>query len=218
MRWLLFLLLLLLPSQQAFCADSAKNGSPLQLVPQQTQGLQQPNVPAGDVMAQEIRDIAGPVILADDPVKQLLPWVCGVIVLVLIVLAAVYFLKKRKPAVIKTPAEIALEEMARAKGFLDHEKLAQYAGQLTEILRKYITARFGVKATSKTTHEFLHHVSKNEAEGSMLQSHQQLLGDCLNKVDLIKFAGLSPDHQSISGLEQSVSLFIQQTSSTEEAK
>jgi len=218
MRWMLFLLLLLFSSQQAYCADTPNSGQPLQLVPQQTQGLQQQNAPTGDVMSQEIRDIAGPVILADNPVKQLLPWACGVIALALIILLIVYFLKRRKPVVIKTPAEIALEEMARAKGFLNNEKLAQYAEQLTEILRKYITARFGVRATSKTTHEFLHHVSQNEAEGSMLQSHHHLLGDCLSKVDLIKFAGLSPDHESISGLEQSVSLFIQETSSTEEDK
>lgn len=216
MRWLLLLLLLFFTCQPVY-ADTSTSSQPLQLMPQQNQALQQ-NGPTGDIMSEEIRDIAGTVTLPEDPIKRFAPWLGGLAALVVIGLIILYFIKRQTPATIKTPAEIALEEMARAKVFLDNEKLAQYAEQLTEILRQYITDRFGVKATSKTTHEFLHHVSQNEAEGSMLQSHQQMLSDCLTRVDLIKFAGVSPDHESISGLEQSVSLFIQHSSSSEEVQ
>lgn len=216
MRWLLALLFLSLTAHHGFCADSNQSNQLQLLAPQQKSSIQQ-TTPHTDISTLQIRDIAGPVFLPKSPIQQILPWLGGLIFIILIGLLFLY-LRRRKSVSIKTPAEIALEEMARAKGFLDAEQLAVYAEQITEILRKYITGRFNVKATSKTTREFLHLISTEEAEDSMLQCHQGMLRECLTQVDLVKFAGFSPDFETISGLEQAVSRFIQQTSSEEEDK
>ncbi len=158
----------------------------------------------------ELRDIHGPLPLADTP-PYLVP--AAIAFGVLRALAALwYFLKKRKkPAPPPIPPwEMALIELAEARQFQNPGQSLLYMERAGQILRRYIESRFAIRSTRQTTREFLAGLH-NGGDDAPLAAYRTELGACLEQADLAKFAHLVPDREHLSEMETAVTAFIRGT-------
>lgn len=108
-----------------------------------------------------------------------------------------YYLKRKKKAAnLPAPPENLSDKTLRLLRALEQKKIWQegedgikaYYVSLTEILRSYIEARFGIKALELTTDEFLEKI-KNHPE---LKSWSSPLFSMLHTADMAKFARSQP--------------------------
>ena len=144
---------------------------------------------------QAYRPIVPPI---DQPVsmKEVFPWILGVLLVVLVGLVIWYFVKHRKPKLdekgepIKGPkippytkAIDDLESLKQQK-LWQVGKVKEYYSGLTDIAREYIEGQFGVNAVEMTTDEILQEVDE-------LRFDPQLYGKLkgtMELADLVKFA------------------------------
>lgn len=130
--------------------------------------------------------------------KDYLPWIIGgVLLLGLIVLALVYFLRRKAPQAPAQPAapqETLQQKTLRLLAALEQEQLWQagkvkeyYVG-LTDIVRGYIEARFNTAAMELTTDELLAKANRHQP----LLPFRSLLETILRTADLAKFAKAQP--------------------------
>jgi hypothetical protein len=85
------------------------------------------------------------------------------------------------------PGELALQELAQARGLMDPEHAREYCFAVSGIIRGYLEHQFQLRAPRLTTEEFLRDLV--EVRETMLVSHRALLGNFLEHCDLAKFAG-----------------------------
>lgn len=122
------------------------------------------------------------------------PWVIAGIALAVIALVVLVwkYLPKPKPAppqvVIPTGPPEDLEALKRLDAL--RQKLTQLGHyslsiEVSDILRDYVSARFGLPMKFQTTLEFLETASQNEA---LQAAHRGELGRFLGFCDLVKFA------------------------------
>ncbi len=135
--------------------------------------------------AQDFHDIAPPV------GYSLLPtWVVFVIafaVLTLLGLLAWSIRRwwKRRPAVVRTPREIAVDRLERARPEIERVTPYQFSISVSDVLRRYVTEQFQLPLTRQTSVEFLNAL-RSKSEFS--EEETLLLRDFLSRCDLIKFA------------------------------
>jgi len=122
---------------------------------------------------------------------------------------------RRKPARTETqappqPHEIALEALERllAGDDLAQRRYKRFYGAVSDILRRYIEDRFGLRAPERTTEEFL-----EELRGSQTfePDQQDLLRRFLQHCDLVKFAKLEPTSGEIDETVALCRRFIEET-------
>ena len=99
--------------------------------------------------------------------------------------------KAIKPEIIRTPWEIALEEL---QNLLQAHRLSripvkEYYFRLTEILRGYLERRFGIPLLESTTQEIRAQLERNYLNPESKKSFLQFL----EQSDLIKFAKVQPE-------------------------
>ncbi len=145
-----------------------------------------------------IKDIRG---VVEVPLtwRDYLPWVLGVLGILLAALVGYYFYQKRKNRPLKVfekkiparPAhEIALEELQK----LDAEKVWQqgnfksYHTRLTDIIRQFIEHRWSVNAMELTTDEILQHSFALQLNNAS----REHLATMLLLADMVKFAKAQP--------------------------
>ncbi len=145
-----------------------------------------------------IKDIRG---VVEVPLtwRDYLPWILGVLGILLAAIIGYYFYQKRKNRPIKVfekkiptrPAhEIALEELQK----LDAEKIWQqgnfksYHSRLTDIIRQFIDHRWSVNAMELTTDEILQHSFALQ----LSNSSKEQLAIMLRLADMAKFAKAQP--------------------------
>lgn len=133
--------------------------------------------------------------------KEVIPYILGVILIGAIIFLALYSIKRKKknkpifvrPQKPKEPAHIiALRELDRIKNekLWQKDKAKQYYSEVTETLREYIEDRFEIPAMEQTTDEIL----------ASFRVRKELLGDksfnnlsqILSLADLVKFAKYRP--------------------------
>ncbi len=209
---LLTILVLFVQVFPAF-ADQKGNSQQLQLLGAPQQQHQQPSTVAPDT--EELKDIAGPIPLPVDPVPYILLALLIITILLILVWLFIRW-KKNRPVIVPTPAQRAMADLTRARQLFNEGNFIAYAEQISHILRTFIASQFSIKATSQTTHEFLLQVQKNVAADSPLFAYRQLLGDCLEQIDLIKFANFSPQQSEIADLEKTAISFIESCGQTGE--
>ena len=170
----------------------------------------------GEAGKLEIHDIKNPVELPREPPEWLWPAAGGLAALFLAG-GLFAFIRRRRggpPAPPPRPAhEIAFEELEAlvaadlpAKG----EIKAFYQG-ISDILRRYIENRFGLRAPERTTEEFLAELGA----GQILDpAHKTLLDRFLHHCDLVKFAEHQPRHDDIQNTFDSCKSFILETRET----
>ena len=136
-----------------------------------------------------------PFVLSD--YTQVPSLIYGAIALIVLIIALVYTFRKPKsemayvaPEILLPPHVVALSDLDRIK----EEKLwlqgryKEFYTQLTDVLRAYMSRRFGFSAMEMTTWEILS-MLKNQPEAS---AFYQSMKDLLELSDFVKFAKMNP--------------------------
>jgi hypothetical protein len=146
-----------------------------------------------------IKPIKGP-IRVPITLREILPWILLVLAIAAVVTFIIYYLGRRKkhapifnliPKAELKPHEIALAALAsiREKKIWQSGKYKEYYSELTDILRKYIEDRFGVRALESTTDEILEGLL---SQAGLDQEALKHLRQILVLADLVKFAKAIP--------------------------
>jgi hypothetical protein len=131
-----------------------------------------------------------------DPTKDLPPlswklvgWCVAALVVIVAVVAAVWFLLRYLARRIKehrmSPIERAWVELDRLlkKGLPGRGKYKDFYVELTMVVRRYVQRKYGIKAPHLTTEEFFEEIGARGMKGEGLRKF-------LESADLVKFAGV----------------------------
>ena len=135
-------------------------------------------------LAQEFHDITGPI-----DFFLVKPWMifCAVAGTLLLVGLTTWLIKRHRnrPVIVLTPRQRALEELARIEREIEKLTPYQFSIRVSDILRRYVTEQYQLPVTRQTSVEFLNALA---ASSPFSSDEKELLGDFLNRCDLIKFA------------------------------
>ena len=156
--------------------------------------------------AEEIEDIRPPV--ASDPVWMAIAILTG---LLLAVLLAYLLWPNPRPKVRPEPEPRAWAESKLSELQKRIPQLSAYGTSIeaSDILREYVTRRYGLHATRQTTPEFLTAIL---AHGSFTPPLREQLGNFLGLCDQIKYARVDPGVEASEHLVQQARAFIDQVS------
>lgn len=104
------------------------------------------------------------------------------------------------------PAVTARERLREALALIDQPQPFCFA--ITETLRSYLEAQFGLRATEQTTEEFLESLHQSLA---LDRKHKSVLEDFLTRCDLVKFAKVEPARVELEDLHQSALRLVDET-------
>ena len=141
--------------------------------------------------------------------------IIGSLILLVLVAAGFYLLKKKKVEVPKPPKPeeplfdrtIRLLDELDAKQLWQKNKVKEYYVELTDIVRGYIEERFATKAMELTTDELLSKVRHTKD----LMAYYERLAMILNTADLAKFAKAQPLPQEHVDAMEHAKNFVNQT-------
>ncbi len=155
----------------------------------------------------EIRDIAPPV--------EVFPWpwwaVALAVLSVLLILSwLAWFIvraARRRPATPPpTPRQIAFRELEALRGQAGKLAPYEFSVRVSDVLRTFVSAHFGIRATQQTSPEFLAAIS---GAPEFSQSDRDLLARFLERSDLIKFAHIDATETDSAELLASAIAFVQ---------
>ncbi len=162
-----------------------------------------------DDVQQELRDIYGPVTIAEPVNYPLIAGICTALAIILLVIFLLLKNKKEKTAPPVPPWEKALSDLSRARSLMTPEKGLSYMDRASLILRSYIETRFGIRSTRQTTTEFLHGLeAKPHAD---LKPFKKELRLCLERADMAKFAHQLSNIDSLLQMEEGITGFVNNT-------
>lgn len=168
-----------------------------------------PPAPAGAVPVDDIRDIRGPksmLGLRDSPVW---PIALGAALLAGGGYGLWRWRHRSARGPVLQPFELALKQLDEARRNLQPATGREFAGTVSDIVRRYIELQFRVTVSRRTTEEFLQDLLS--ASNTTLAQQRPLLGEFLGKSDLIKFAGDSLSLQTLESLLQSARHLVRET-------
>lgn len=152
-------------------------------------------------------------------VREVLPWFVGSqwIVMLIILAVCLYLMYKVKEVVEQRRREpahvVALRELDKYRGkemWAPERQKAFYSG-VTDALREYISARYGVGAMEMTTSEIFTDMKKSDVPDELLQEVQLLF----ETADFVKFAKfVASDEDNAKALPLAVK-FVTQTYQTD---
>ena len=152
-------------------------------------------------------------------VKEVLPWFVGSqwVVMLIILAICLYLMFKVKEVVEQRRREpahvVALRELDKYRGkemWAPEKQKAFYSG-VTDALREYISARYGVGAMEMTTSEIFADMKSSDVPAELLQEVQQLF----ETADFVKFAKfVASDEDNAKALPLAVK-FVTQTYQTD---
>ena len=128
--------------------------------------------------------------------KEVFPWILGVLLLVLAALIAWFFVKRRKPKLDENGEPVkgsVIPPYTKAIGDLENlkqQKLCQvgktkeYYSSLTDIAREYLEGQFQVNAVEMTTDDILREVKALDFDAQLYGK----LKETMELSDLVKFA------------------------------
>jgi len=160
----------------------------------------------------ELSDIAPPVAM-----PGLSPWLYFLMGVGAAALAFVgYWLwrlrKKRaeREAAKEPPHQVAMRELQKLleENLVEKGEAKLFYLRMSNILRRYIEGRFGLRAPEQTTEEFLDHLRR---ESVFADLQKELLEEFLRHCDLVKFAKHQPSRVEVDGAVNSCAQFIAET-------
>lgn len=152
--------------------------------------------------------------------KEILPYIIGIQLLAMIIILVVSLLKMRKKnesgeGGVKEPAYIvALKKLDKFRGnkLWEPEKQKQFYSGVTDVLREYIAARFGVGAMEMTTAEIFEGLKDKEIPQEIMEETRNLFVTS----DLVKFAKMTvSDDENVKAVPSAVR-FVTTTWKSEE--
>lgn len=136
------------------------------------------------LLAQELHDISPPVDYSLIPL-----WAIYLTAFALLAVVGFvgYFIARwlRRPKPEISPRTRALELLSRARSEIAQLNPYQFSIRVSDILRRYVTEQYRLPVTRQTSVEFLEALAK---ASPFSEDERTLLGDFLNRCDLIKFA------------------------------
>ena len=138
-------------------------------------------------------------IAAPIQMKEVYPWLLGVLLLALVAFGIWYLLKRRKAKVdadgniirgpVVPPYDKAVDDLKRLREekMWQSGKVKEYFSSLTDIAREYIEGQFGVNAIEMTTDDILEEIKPLHFS----QATYNKLKDTMEVADLVKFAKYS---------------------------
>ncbi len=165
----------------------------------------------------EIKDIAGP-----QDLPREFPWplvIAGIVLVCGILAVAIFKLRKKNRRVISLPAahEVALLRLKRLldRKLAEQKMYREFTIEVSDILRRYIEDRFGLRAPERTTEEFLIEAGSGlEVDDEKKEMIAQFLVHC----DMVKFALLQPTERDVQKTFDSCRDFINATKIKKEVK
>jgi hypothetical protein len=173
----------------------------------------------------QIKDIKGPEELPPDTTRLLL--MTGLLVTFVIVAGGAYaywrktHAQKEEVIIQASPDEIAFQELDTllAEDLLARGEVKLFHLRISDILRRYIENRFGLKAPERTTEEFLAELSQNyQLQKALLTNHKRLLEEFLSQCDLVKFAKHEPSIEESGKTFVICREFVEETKEKDEDK
>lgn len=152
--------------------------------------------------------------------KEIFPYIIGIQLLAVIIILVISLLKMRKKNEsgedgIKEPAYIvALKKLDKFRGnkLWEPEKQKQFYSGVTDVLREYIAARFGVGAMEMTTAEIFEGLKDKEIPQEIMEETRNLFVTS----DLVKFAKMTvSDDENVKAVPSAVR-FVTTTWKSEE--
>lgn len=152
--------------------------------------------------------------------KEILPYIIGIQLLAMIIILVISLLKMRKKnesgeGGVKEPAYIvALKKLDKFRGnkLWEPEKQKQFYSGVTDVLREYIAARFGVGAMEMTTAEIFGGLKDKEIPQEIMEETRNLFVTS----DLVKFAKMTvSDDENVKAVPSAVR-FVTTTWKSEE--
>ncbi len=132
----------------------------------------------------EFHDIAPPVEYSLLPLWAIYAMVfAGLALLGLIVWLGLRWLRRPKPEI--SPRVRALELLRSARAEIAQTNPYQFSIRVSDILRRFVTEQYQLPVTRQTSVEFLEALAQ---ASPFSEEERSLLGDFLNRCDLIKFA------------------------------
>ena len=128
--------------------------------------------------------------------KEVFPWILGVLLLVLLGFVVWFLLKRRKPKVdengepikgpVVPPYNKAIDDLAnlRQQKLWQVGKVKEYYSGLTDIAREYIEGQFDINAVEMTTDDILEEVKELRFDAQLYAK----LKETMEVADLVKFA------------------------------
>ncbi len=144
--------------------------------------------------ATDVRDIKGPVTVPRDYTALL--WIALAVVAVVALIAGLYFWlnrpQPRRVIAARPPHELALEALARLRAdrLAEQGRQEEFYVRLSAIVRRYLEARFHLRAPEMTSEEFLQIAQRDP---QLTPPQRARLGQFLNEADLVKFARHQPE-------------------------
>ncbi|MDD2241253.1 MAG: hypothetical protein PHO14_06840 [Kiritimatiellae bacterium] len=108
------------------------------------------------------------------------------------------------------PHQTALDAIAalRAKGWIEARTIEPFYVDLSAIARRYLEARFGLRAPERTTEEFIRDALTAR---TLPPSHRELVAGFLEQSDLVKFARHAPGRDDMRHALDSATRLVQET-------
>ncbi|MES2310140.1 MAG: hypothetical protein V4507_14900 [Verrucomicrobiota bacterium] len=123
--------------------------------------------------------------------------------------------KKLKDLIfIPPPHHVALRALKELRKKLSEENQREFVVEVSQVIRIYIQARFGVRAPHRSTEEFLREVCIADP---LLRDHQDLLEAFLTRCDFVKFAKRSVVMKEMTDLLDNAQRFVESTLSQAQA-
>ena len=167
-----------------------------------------------DTASFQIHDIKGQI---QYPVefREVFPYLAGAVVLLLVILAALYFTgkyfrKKSGAEAAREPAHIrALKKLDKFRGdsFWAPEKQKTFYSGVTDALREYIVSRYGVSAMEMTTKEIFDSLKDKDIRPDLYEEAR----DLFERADYVKFAKYVASQQENASAVPSAVKFVTMT-------
>ncbi|MCR4337608.1 MAG: DUF4381 family protein [Candidatus Omnitrophica bacterium] len=141
-------------------------------------------------MISDIHDIRPPVDLPS------IPWLLYLsifIVLSIIIAGCIQYIRYRRALALKKAEirlsawEVAYQELNQLQegDLMQQTNVKEYYIQLSEVIRRYMENRFGIRASEMTTEEFLDFLKTAQA---LSETQKESLKRFMNHCDMVKFA------------------------------
>ena len=153
-----------------------------------------------------LRENAPPV---DVPWPAWVWWLIGVgsVVVVALLVWLGYWLAHRRPKEIPpTPRQIALRAIEELRSRAHTMEPYAFSVAVSDVLRTYVSGHFGFRATQQTSPEFLTSIA---SATEFTSDDRQLLGEFLERCDLLKFARVGARAEENTELLRAATAFVQ---------
>jgi Domain of unknown function (DUF4381) len=168
--------------------------------------IQAPSAPAQPQLP-EIRDIAAPVDVFPWPLWMVLVAIAVVLLIIgLIAFGIVWYVRRRPAGPPPSPRMIAMRDLELLRTQIETLDPYVFSVKVSDVLRSFVEAQYGLRATHQTSPEFLASLSESR---EFSDNDRDLLAQFLERCDLIKFAHIDASTTDSAILHERAMAFVQ---------